>query len=103
MHNLRSNSPTSSRFSYAAALLLLFSLCLVGCEQQQVLPVATTPLPASPTQPDRYYLNAQLASKEVIEQLDPKSITRMDVLRGKQAADYAHDMSIKGIILVQTK
>lgn len=103
MHNFHFNSPTRNCSSYVAALLLPLSLCLASCEQQQALPVATVPIGTAPTQPDRYYLNAQLASKEVIEQLDPKSITRMDVLRGKQAADYAHDMSIKGIILVQTK
>jgi len=87
------------RFGAAA----LFSLCLAGCEQQQALPVANAPLPTSATQPDRYYLNAQVSSKEVIEQLNSKSITRMDVLRGQQASDYAHDASVKGVILVQTR
>jgi hypothetical protein len=94
-------NPTPARCFGTAALLL--SLCLAGCEQQQALPVSTTPLSTSPTQPDRYYLNAQVSTKEVIEQLDPKTITRMDVLRGQQATDYAHDASIKGVILVHTK
>jgi len=103
MLNFQFNSPTRSRFSYVAALLLPLSWCLAGCEQPQALPVSATPLSTSPAQPDRYYLNAQVSTKEVIEQLDPKSIVRMDVLKGQHAADYAHDMSIKGVVLVQTK
>jgi hypothetical protein len=83
--------------------LLPLLLCLTGCEQQPVLPVATAPIPSSSTQPDRYYLNAQVLTKEVIEQLDPKTITRLDVLKGQQAADYAHDASLEGVILVRTK
>nr|GFD41944.1 hypothetical protein [Tanacetum cinerariifolium] len=39
----------------------------------------------------RYYLNAKPSTKEVIEQLDPSTMTRMDVLDGQQAATYAHD------------
>jgi len=103
MLNFQFTSPTRSRFSYVATLLLPLSLCLAGCEQQQALPVSTNPIPSSPAQPDRYYLNAQVSTKEVIEQLDPKTITRLDVLKGQQAADYAHDASIKGVILVRTK
>jgi hypothetical protein len=101
MFNSQLISAAFRHFCYAAVLML--PLCLAGCEQQQALPVATAPIPASPTQPDRYYLNAQVSTKETIEQLDSKSIVRMDVLRGQHAADYAHDASIKGVILVQTK
>lgn len=103
MLTLKFKIPAHSRSSYAAALLLPLSLCLAGCEQPQALPVATAPIPNSPAQPDRYYLNAQISTKEAIEQLDAKSIVRMDVLKGQHAADYAHDASIKSVILVQTK
>ncbi|MGI4867205.1 MAG: hypothetical protein ACRYFZ_25030 [Janthinobacterium lividum] len=99
MLNFSANSPTYKYFGCVAAL----ALCLTSCEQKQALPVSPTPMPTSSAQPDRYYLNAQVSSKEVIEQLDSKSITRMEVLKGQQAADYAHDASIKGVILVQTK
>ncbi len=85
----------------AAALLLV--LGLAGCEQPQALPVAAAPLPATSAQPDRYYLNARLSSKEVVELLNPQSITRLDVLRGQQAADYAHDAGVRGVVLVQTR
>lgn len=99
MLNLLNNSPNYKYLGCAAAL----ALCLAGCEQQQALPVATAPIPTSSAQPDRYYLNAQISTKEAIEQLDAKSIVRMDVLKGQHAADYAHDASIKGVLLVQTK
>jgi hypothetical protein len=94
-------NPTPARRFGAAAFLL--SLCLAGCEQQQALPVAAAPLNAASAQPNRYYVNAQVSSKEVIEQLDPKTITSMNVLQGQQAADYAHDAGVKGVILVQTR
>jgi hypothetical protein len=103
MHNFHFNSPTRSCFSYVAALLLSFSLCLASCEQQQALPVAAAPLSATSAQPDRYYVNAQVASKETIEQLNPNNIISMNVLKGQQAADYAHDAGVKGVILVQTR
>jgi hypothetical protein len=93
------NSTKYKRLSYLAALVLGLS----SCEQQKALPVSTTPIPSSPAQPDRYYVNARISTKEVVEQLDPKTITRTDVLRGQQAADYAHDASIKGVISVQTR
>lgn len=67
---------------FGAATFLL-SLGLAGCEQPQALPVAAAPLNAASAQPNRYYLNAQVSSKEVLEQLDPKRITRMDVLKGQ--------------------
>lgn len=94
-------NPTPARPLGAAALLL--ALGLASCEQPQALPVAAAPLPATSAQFDRYYLNAQLSSKEVIEQLDPKTITNMSVLKCQQAADYAHDAGVKGVILVQTR
>jgi hypothetical protein len=94
-------NPTPARCLGAAAFLL--SLCLASCEQQQALPVATAPLNAASAQPNRYYVNAQVSSKEVIEQLDPKTIINMNVLKGQQAADYAHDTGVKGVILVQTR
>jgi hypothetical protein len=100
MSRFQVNLTSARRFGAVAFLL---QLCLAGCEQQQALSVATAPIRTSPTQPDRYYVNAQVSSKEVIEQLDPKSITRMDVLKGQHAADYAHDASVKGVVLVQTK
>ncbi len=88
---------------YFGAATLLLTLGLAGCEQPQALPVAAAPLPATSAQPDRYYLNAQLASKEVVELLNPQSITRLDVLKGQQAADYAHDAGVRGVVLVQTR
>jgi hypothetical protein len=100
MSRFQVNLTPARRFG---AIAFLLQLGLASCEQQQALPVATAPLPTSPTQPDRYYLNAQVSSKEVIEQLNPKSITRMDVLKGQHASDYAHDAGVKGVILVQTR
>ncbi len=94
-------NPTLAHRLGAAALLL--ALGLAGCEQPQALPVAAAPLDAASAQPNRYYLNAQVSSKEVIEQLDPKTITTMSVLKGQQAADYAHDASVKNVLLVQTR
>ena len=88
---------------FGGAIALLLGLGLVGCEQPQALPVAAKPLTTTSTQPDRYYLNAQVSSKETIEQLNPQSITRVDVLKGQQAADYAHAAGVQGVILVQTR
>jgi len=85
------------------AVTLVLALGLAGCEQPQALPVAAAPLNAASAQPNRYYVNAQVASKEVIEQLDPTKIVSMNVLKGQQAADYAHDAGVKGVILVQTR
>jgi hypothetical protein len=93
------NSTKYKRLSYLAALVLGLS----SCEQQKALPVSTTPIPSSPAQPDRYYVNAQVSSREVVEQLDPNTITRMDVLEDQKAADYAHNASIKRVTLVQTR
>ncbi len=100
MNHFQANLPLARRFGAAAFLL---SLCLAGCEQPQALPVAAKPLPATSAQPDRYYLNAQVSNKEAIEQLNPQSITRVDVLKGQQAADYAHAAGVQGVILVQTR
>lgn len=100
MSHFQTNPTLARRFGAVAFLL---TLGLAGCEQPQALPVATAPLNAAAAQPNRYYLNAQVSSKEVLEQLDPKSITRMDVLKGQQAADYAHDASVKNVILMQTR
>ncbi|HET9502029.1 MAG TPA: hypothetical protein VFO93_00710 [Hymenobacter sp.] len=101
MFPFRTKFASAGRFGGAIALLL--ALGLAGCEQPQALPVAAAPLPATSAQPDRYYLNARLSSKEVVELLNPQSITRMDVLKGQQAADYAHDVSVRGVVLVQTR
>lgn len=81
--------------------LAAFSLCLGGCEQRQAEPVAVVPI--AQMQPARYYLNAKPSTKEVIEQLDPQTMTRMDVLDGQQAANYAHAPGIKRVVVVQTK
>ena len=99
MATFLSNSPTYKYLGCVAALVLGLS----SCEQQQALPVSPTPIPSSAAQPDRYYVNAQVSSKEAVEQLDPKTITRLDVLHGQQAADYAHDTGIKRVTLVQTR
>lgn len=47
----------------------------------------------------RYYLNAKPSTKEVIEQLDPQSMTRLEVLDNQQAATYAQDPNVKRVIL----
>jgi hypothetical protein len=94
-------NPNLARCFSAATFLL--ALGLAGCEQPQALPVAAAPLNAASAQPNRYYVNAQVSSKEVIEQLDSQRITRMDVLKGQQAADYAHDPGVKNVLLVQTR
>ncbi|MBJ6143995.1 hypothetical protein [Hymenobacter sp. BT559] len=82
----------------AAVLLLGLSSCE---QQQQAKPVSTAPLPQM--QAARYYLNAKPSTKEVIEQLDTKYITRMEVLDGQKAATYAQDPDVKRVILAQTK
>ncbi|MFD1870854.1 hypothetical protein [Hymenobacter bucti] len=79
----------------------VLALGLGGCEQRQAEPVSTAPLPQ--LQPTSYYLNAKPSTKTVIEQLDPQTMTRMDVLDGQKAADYAHDPGVKRAIVVQTK
>jgi len=94
-------NPTTAHSLGTATFLL--ALGLAGCEQPQALPVAAAPLDAASAQPNRYYVNAQVSSKEVIEQLDPKTITSMNVLKDQQAADYTHDASVKSVILVQTR
>lgn len=99
MVNFLNNSPQYRYLGCVAALVFGLS----SCEQQEALPVSTTPIPTSPAQPDRYYLNAQASTREVIEQLDSKAITRMDVLTDQKAADYAHNASIKRVTLVQTR
>lgn len=99
MSNFLNNSLNYKYFGCIAAL----ALGLASCEQKQALPVSDNPIPTSSAQPDRYYLNAQPSTKEVIEQLDTKTITRMDMLKDQQAADYAHDASISKVVLVQTK
>jgi hypothetical protein len=100
MSHFQVNPTPASRFG---AIAFLLALGLAGCEQQQALPVAAAPLSATSAQPDRYYVNAQVASKEAIEQLNPTNIISMNVLKGQQAADYAHDAGVKGVILVQTR
>lgn len=99
MLNFLNNSLIYKRVGCLAAL----ALCLASCEQKQALPVSNNPIPTSQAAPDRYYLNAQPSTKEVIEQLDPKTFVRMDVLKDKQAADYTHDASVNKVVLVQTK
>ena len=79
----------------------VLALGLGSCEQQQAKPVSPAPLPQ--LQAARYYLNAKPSTKEVIEQLDPSTMTRMDVLDGQQAASYTHDLNVKQVIAVQTK
>lgn len=99
MSNFLNNS-----FNYCIiGCLATLSLGLASCEQPQALPVAAAPLDAASAQPNRYYVNAQVSSKEVIEQLDPKTITSMNVLKGQPAADYTHDASVKSALLVQTR
>ena len=98
MTNFWIKSLNYKQFSCMAAL----AFCLASCgEQSQALPVSTAPLPQM--QAARYYLNAQPSTKEVIEQLDPTTMTRMEVLDGQKAADYTHDATIQKAILVQTK
>jgi hypothetical protein len=76
------------------------ALGLGSCEQQPAAPLSATPIPQ---QPDAlYYLNAKPSTKEAIEQLDPKLMTRMDVLKGQPAATYAHDARVNRVILAQT-
>ena len=99
MSSFSDNLLKYKHLGYAAALVLGLS----SCEQQQALPVSATPIASSSALPDRYYVNAQLSTKEVIEQLDLKTITRMDVLHGQKAADYAHDASISKVTMVQTR
>lgn len=93
------NNPFNYKHLSSVAVL---ALCLGSCEQQrQAEPISTAPLPQM--QAARYYLNTKPSTKEVIEQLDHKTMTRMDVLDGQKAADYAHDPSVKQAIVVQTK
>lgn len=94
-------TPTLVRRFGAAAFLLV--LGLAGCEQPQALPVSAAPLDAASAQPNRYYVNAQVSSKEAIEQLNPDNIISMNVLKGQPAADYTHDASVKTALLVQTR
>jgi len=99
MLNFLINSPTYKHLGCVAAL----ALGLGSCEQQKPLPVSVTPIPAAQGEPNRYYLNAQVSTKEVIEQLDPKTITRLDVLKDQKAADYTHDAGTRLVILAQTR
>ena len=59
--------------------------------------------PAAMLVPDHYYLNGQPSTKAAVDALDPKTIASVDVLQGKQAADYTHDPHSKGVVLVTTK
>jgi len=81
--------------------VVALALCLGSCEQQQAEPVSVAGMP--PMQAASYYLNAQPSTKAAIEQLDPQTITRMDVLDDQQAAAYAQDASVKRVIAVRTK
>jgi hypothetical protein len=47
-----------------------------------------------------YFLNGKAASREIIAGLDSKSITSMNVLKGAQAADFAHDEKVQLAITV---
>lgn len=93
------NSP---KYKYLGCITALM-LSLSSCEQQKAVPVSATPIAASQGEPNRYYLNAQVSTKEVIEQLNSKTITRMEVLKDQKAADYTHDASTRQVILVQTR
>jgi len=97
MPNFPNNIPIYKQLGFIVAL----ALGLNSCEQQQAKPVSTAPLPQM--QAARYYLNTQPSTKEVIEQLDPQTITRLDVLDDQQAATYAQDISVKRVILAQTR
>lgn len=102
MFNFQFTPTISYCLSYTAVLASL--LCLTSCEQRQAVPVVpATSTPAIQSQPERYYLNSQPSTKTVIESLDPKTLTRMDVLRGQQAMDYTHDATANNVVLVQTK
>lgn len=98
MLNFLNNPFNYKHFGYASALVL----GLTSCEQRTVEPASTAPT-LTQMQPDRYYLNTQPSTKTVIEQLDPKIMLRVDVLKGQQAADYTHDAGVNGVILVQTQ
>ena len=98
MLNFLNNPFKYKHFGYAAAL----ALGLISCEQQTVEPAPKVPA-LTQMQPNRYYLNTQPSTKTVIEQLDPKIMLRVDVLKGQQAADYTHDAGVNGVILVQTQ
>jgi len=97
MLNFPNNLFTRKRLAFIAAL----ALGLGSCEQHTAVPVATAPITPMPAA--RYYLNAKPSLKEVIEQLDPQTITRLEVLDNQQAATYAQDPSVKRVILAQTR
>lgn len=50
-----------------------------------------------------YFLNDKVSTREVIAGLDPKTITRTDVLKGAQAADFAHDEKVQLAIAVHAQ
>jgi hypothetical protein len=81
--------------------VVALALCLGSCEQQQAEPVSVAGMP--PMQAASYYLNAKPSTKAAIEQLDPQTITRMDVLDDQQAATYAQDANVRRVIAVRTK
>ncbi|MDO7884883.1 hypothetical protein [Hymenobacter cheonanensis] len=56
-------------------------------------------LPASAA----YFLNGKASTREAVAALDPKAITRMDVLKGTQAAAFAHDEKVQLVLSVFAK
>lgn len=97
MPNFPNNLFAYKHFAFAAVL----ALGLGACEQHAAVPVSAAPIAPMPAA--RYYLNAKPSLKEVIEQLDPQTITRLEVLDNQQAATYAQDPSVKRVILAQTR
>lgn len=47
-----------------------------------------------------YFLNGKASTRETIAGLDPKSMTRTDILKGAQAAAFAHDGRVQLAIAV---
>ena len=86
------NEPKTKDFDRRVALLMCQSAAA-----PEWLPGQPAPAGA------RFFLNGAAVSRTKIEQLNPRRLTKTEVLTGRLAADYAHDPTALSVLVVATR